>query len=68
MLSLLYFFFIAGITLYVAGFCWLFYINVSFKSRQTVDTETQANRVAWAVFLSVLGIVLTMVMGIMTYM
>ncbi len=53
-----------GIILYVIGVSWLFYIDVMFKTKTTVDKRVWADSAAWAVFIALAGVVVTTIGGI----
>ena len=60
------FFFIAGIVVYIVGVSWLFYLDISYKSNYTIDTNSWYNSTAWAVFLSALGVIVAVVAGMIS--
>lgn len=56
-------FFVAGLVIYIIGVSWLLYLNLKYKKHHTSHTNSYYNSAAWAVFLSALGVFVTVVTG-----
>ena len=57
-----------GVVVYVIGMAWLVYLDVRLKYYFNPDNASMNNRVAWAVFIALLGLILAIIGGVMGLM
>ena len=61
-----YLLFFIGVVSFIAGIAWLTYLDVKIRNYYTLDNDTNNKRVAWAVMLSLIGLVCASVGGFIT--